>query len=446
MKASIIGSCVAMAIAVSNLHAAPRLLGVGELTGAADFSKQTTLLENGVDKGDALGGVGSGLAYAGNGVFLALPDRGPNAAAWETSVDNTTSYISRFQTIKMSIRKAPSDSALPLSISPQLQKTTLLYSPIKLNYGAVVPEANSPYRYYFSGRSDNFVGGDSLSVLDGRLDPEAIRVSKDRKSVYITDEYGPKVYEFDRSTGRLNRAFKLPTAFSAPKLFPTGAAEISENSTGRVANKGMEGLAITPDGSTLVGFEQSPLIQDGGDGGRANRIVTINIATGALHQYIYDNKLSDTKKSYNSSEILAINDHEFLVLERDGKGQGDNSSAVVKRLYKIDLTGAADISSEPDQGSPALNEANLLTKAVAKSLFLDIKTVLNANGYADTAVPAKLEGAAFGPDVKLDSGTYHTLWIANDNDFLPNTAGLNRFFVFGFTDSDIGGSFVPQQF
>jgi len=27
-----------------------------------------------------------------------------------------------------------------------------------------------------------------------------------------------------------------------------GAAEISGNTTGRVANKGMEGLAITPDG------------------------------------------------------------------------------------------------------------------------------------------------------------------------------------------------------
>ena len=32
-----------------------------------------------------------------------------------------------------------------------------------------------------------------------------------------------------------------------------------------LTNKGMEGLAITPDGKTLVGAMQSPLIQDGGD-------------------------------------------------------------------------------------------------------------------------------------------------------------------------------------
>lgn len=39
------------------------------------------------------------------------------------------------------------------------------------------------------------------------------------------------------------------------------------------------------------------------------------------------------------SEITAINDHEFLVLERDGKGLGDGSNAVVKTLFKIDLAG-----------------------------------------------------------------------------------------------------------
>ena len=34
-------------------------------------------------------------------------------------------------------------------------------------------------------------------------------------------------------------------------LSPQGSLEISGNTSGRVANKGMEGLAITPDGKTL---------------------------------------------------------------------------------------------------------------------------------------------------------------------------------------------------
>jgi hypothetical protein len=39
----------------------------------------------------------------------------------------------------------------------------------------------------------------------------------------------------------------------------------------------------------------------------------------------------------------------------------------------------------------------------------------------------------------------HTLWVANDNDFLLNYGGVvgsnpNQFFVFGFTDADLAGS------
>ena len=66
---------------------------------------------------------------------------------------------------------------------------------------------------------------------------------------------------------------------------------------------------------------QSPLIQDGGDGGRANRIVTIDVASGATHEYVYDNVIN--KKAFNSSEIIALNNHQFLIDTRDGKGLGD---------------------------------------------------------------------------------------------------------------------------
>jgi hypothetical protein len=200
----------------------------------------------------------------------------------------------------------------------------------------------------------------------------------------------------------------------------------------------MEGLAITPDGKTLVGFEQSPLIQDGGDGGRANRIITIDIASGATHEFAYDNYLTDTKKAYNSSELLALNNHEFLVLERDGKGLGDSSSAVVKRMYKIDISGAFDVTDVTGQ-------TDLLAKAVSKSLFLDIRAVLNANGITDDKIPAKLEGAAFGEDVVDANGiSFHTLFLANDNDF-STVAGPNKFFVFGFTDQDLNGSAFQAQ-
>jgi hypothetical protein len=64
-------------------------------------------------------------------------------------------------------------------------------------------------------------------------------------------------------------------------------------------------------------------------------------------------------------------------------------------------------------------------------------------------VPAKLEGMAFGQDVTIDGVINHTLYLANDNDFVPGVAGDNQFFVFGFTDGDLaavrpGAVFVQQ--
>src|SRR5262245_65849376 len=94
-------------------YAAPDLIAVGSVSGVyEDFATKTAgLLENGIP-GNRLGGLGSGLAYAGGNIFIALPDRGPNAKAYNSNVDNTASYINRFQTFHWSL--APSDPGPPL--------------------------------------------------------------------------------------------------------------------------------------------------------------------------------------------------------------------------------------------------------------------------------------------------------------------------------------------
>ncbi|MBQ0932915.1 esterase-like activity of phytase family protein [Ideonella alba] len=436
-------STLALAALLASAQAAPTLIARGSLPGdAADLSGLSGTLENGAPA-NLLGGLGSALAWAGGTTFIALPDRGPNASAWNAAVDNTTSWIPRFHTLSIALSPNPA-GPLPFTLTPTLTGTTLLWSRDALHYGPAVPAINTARRHYFSGRSDNFGPGDSLDPLHARLDPEGLRVSRNGKTVYISDEYGAYVYAFDRASGKRQRAFSLPSAtFAAHTLAATGAAEISGNTTGRVANKGMEGLAITPDGRFLIGFMQSPLLQDGGDGGRANRIVRIEIATGTVEQFAYDNFIPAMNKAYNSSEILAINSHEFLVLERDGKGLGDGTLAVVKQLWKVDLSGATDVSG-------LSGAAALLAVAPTKTLFLDLRAALNAAGIADADIPAKLEGAAFGEDVVIDGVTKHTLYLANDNDFLASVGGKdnpNQFFVFAFDDADLGGSvYEPQRF
>ena len=67
----------------------------------------------------------------------------------------------------------------------------------------------------------------------------------------------------------------------------------------------------------------------------------------------------------------ALNNHEFLVDERDDRGRegGNNSTsnnAVAKQLFKIDLTGATDVSAMDGPTAPL--------HAVVKKLFLDVWT------------------------------------------------------------------------
>jgi hypothetical protein len=428
------------------------LIARGSLSGtASDLSGQSSPLENGV-AGNLLGGIGSGLAWAGGNTFLALPDRGPNATAYNSAVDDTASYIARFQTMTLALTASAPGAALPFTLTPTLSATTLLSSTAPLAYGSGAGLGNkldgtplgsgapalnaSTGRYYFTGRSDNYASSQlSTFAANGRLDPEAIRVSADGKSVYISDEYGPYVYEFNRATGVRTRTFTVPANLAISHLSPVGATEISGNTTGRVANKGMEGLAITPDGKTLVGIMQAPLEQDAG---KNLRIVTFDVATGqATGQYGY--KLTTGS---GVSEIVALNDHEFLVDERDGNGIGGGAGAkavaVVKQIFKIDIKGATDVSSQ----------TGTLT-AVPKTLVLDVVKALGAKGIAANQIPSKLEGLAFGQDVVLNGVTTHTLYVANDNDFNavdPDTgmANPNQWFVFGVTDAELGTKLVAQ--
>ena len=439
--------------AVTSARAQVQLIANGTLTGSragfyADLSGLKGTLENGVPA-NLLGGLGSGIAYASGDTFLALPDRGPNAVPFDSDIDDTVSYINRFQTVKMNLKANPA-GPLPFAITPELESTTLLWNLTPLVYGSGnglgvgsgAPKQNNFLEHYFTGRSDNFdPDRNSGDPQDARLDPESIRVSNDGLSVFISDEYGPYVYQFSRITGMRLRSFQLPQDFYVTTLSPMGNTEIADNTQGRVANKGMEGLAITPDGRTLVGIVQNSLIQDANETGAAAnllRIVTIDIATGrTTHQYAYE-----LTTGSGVSDILALNDHEMIVDERDGHGLGDNSKAKVKQLFKIDLQGATDVSD--------MDGTTAASHAVAKTLFLDIVKVLTANGITADQIPAKIEGTAFGPDVKQNGKTVHTIWIANDNDFLQDFAGPNtnpnRFFVFGFTDADLDGSkFVPQE-
>ncbi len=435
---------LALLLAAPAATAAPSLIALAKIApDALDLSGRHANLENGVP-GDRLGGFGSAITYAGGDTFLALPDRGPNADKWNPAVNDTSSYVPRLLTFDMPLK--PATGALPFELTPRLTGTTLFYSATPLVYGtAPVPYGNEAHRFYFTGRSDAFdPAQNSADPADARLDNEGLRLARDGKSVFVSDEYGPHLYRFDRQTGERLAVIALPDSFAVAHPGQEGDAETEANTSGRVANKGMEGLSITPDGSHLIGAMQSPLIQDGGVKAGTTRIIVIDLKSGQTRQYAYalDAVGTPEKPKYaDISEIIAVNDHQFLVDEHDTKGLGNGKVAQMKRLYLIDLDGAADVS--------AISGADTLAaKAVKKSVFLDIVAAYTARGLPAADIPSKIEGLAFGRDLTVGGKTQHTLWVSTDNDFMlkdekTGAPTPSDIMVFAFDPADLPG-YEPQ--
>jgi hypothetical protein len=328
---------------------------------ATDKSGLTDTLADGTPH-NRIGAHGSGIAWTGQGNrYVMVADRGPS--------DGTVPFRCRFHVYQIEVTEGPS-----AAVKASLISTSLLSD-----------EHGQP-----------FIG---LSSSPMRLDPEGVRVGP-KGTLFISDEYGPFVGEFDLAGKRI-RSLPVPAKFLIAHTHPDEKKEIAANTSGRVTNKGMEGLAITPDGSKLVGCMQASLIQDGGRDAQNVRILEIDVASGKTREFVYQRERQKT----GISEIIAINANEYLVLERDGKA---GTTSKIKKLFRIDLTGATDVSSVerlPKSGLPAG------VVPVKKSEFLDF---LDPKfGLFNDDLPGKIEGLAFGPD--LPDGR-HLLLVTSDND------------------------------
>ena len=287
-------------------------------------------------------------------------------------------------------------------------------------------------------------------MANRRLDPEGIRVAPDG-TIWISDEYGPYILHFDR-TGREIGSLALPPGYTLANPAATLALETASNTTGRTTNRGMEGLALSPDGTLLVGMMQSSLTQDGGLTGINDRVIVYDLTnpSAAPKQYVYQLDSVATP----ISELLAINNHQFLVDERDGVA----GAAGIKKLYLFDLnqaTPATDLTGTPYAGTTAANglPATSLPAGIVplkKTLFADIGQLLrsatpsvfsNVNGT--DGLPDKIEGYAWGPD--LADGR-HLLLATNDNDFSRQgiTGFPNYIWAFAVDAADVP-AFQPQM-
>ncbi|HEY9635189.1 MAG TPA: esterase-like activity of phytase family protein [Coleofasciculaceae cyanobacterium] len=358
-----------------------------------------------------LGGFGSDLFYnPAQKVYYGLVDRGPGGG--------TIGYDTRVQKFS-------------LSVNP----TTGVISNFKLLATIGLKQKDGTPFNGFSPERDNLNG--NPENLGRSLDPEGFVVAPNG-NFYISDEYGPSLLEF-QPNGKLVRRFQIPQnvlpidSNNKPNYSTASSVKIVK---GRQLNRGFEGLAISPDGKKLYALLQDPLAEEGQPNGtysRNLRLVIFDTKKGSsTAQYIYSleslssinsriEKSEDAFKpdqqgrSIGISAIAALNEHEFLVLERDNRGFGvedptSKKPVASKRLYKIDLRGATDVSRLSLKGTNTL-PTNVKPVKKSSSPFLDIAKALKD---VQNKVPEKFEGLTFGP--KLADGSY-ALILATDNDF-----------------------------
>ena len=78
------------------------------------------------------------------------------------------------------------------------------------------------------------------------------------------------------------------------------------------------------------------------------RLLKVDLQTGATTEYVYVVDAINQGRGVN--DLLAIDDHEFLVVERDNRSlvpTPPNAAQTpnIKRIYKINLAGATDVSN-----------------------------------------------------------------------------------------------------
>jgi len=331
------------------------------------------------------GGFGSDIAYTGHdNVFVAAPDRGPFDGLTDVA------FLDRVHFLHIT-----TDVGAPF---PNIRTTLLDTRMLKNEFART-----------FVGAANAFDVDNELATL--RLDPEGIAVSP-AGTFFVSDEYGPYIFEFNRQ-GHIIRRLTLPATFAIAHPSGDPSQELLRNTAGRQANRGMEGLAISPDGGTLIGIMQNALLQDNaltpGTVDRASvntRILTIDLGSGATREYVY--VLDAFNRGQGVSEILAINDHEFLVVERDNRSnlQTPPQAPTRKKIYRINLAGATDVTGTTLPAG-ALPPGVI---PVAKTTFIDLLD--SALGLAPT-IAEKIEGLAWGAD--LPDGR-HLLYVVSDND------------------------------
>jgi hypothetical protein len=292
--------------------------------------------------------------------------------------------------------------------------------------------------------------------------------------MYVSDEYGPYIYHYT-ATGKLLDVIRPPDAFIPMR--PDAKGHVVENFSansppagvtynpspgnpvsGRQNNQGFEGLAMSPDRHTLYALLQSATIQDL-DATSAATIKTTRrntrllaydlrghepklVGEYAVQLPLYQDQTTTkpTLLTAAQSELLALNDHQFLVLARDssvGFTFPASPGSVYRSIDLIDISKATNIAGtaydSPSKPIAPLGVLNPAIKPVAYQKFLDINdnTQLNRFGLHN-GLPTdnndlyeKWESMAVVPVGDPKAPHDYFMFVGSDNDFITQHGDMN---------------------
>jgi glycerophosphoryl diester phosphodiesterase len=215
-------------------------------------------------------------------------------------------------------------------ITPELGTQTR--SPGKVEVNGFIqlsdPAKHLPFTIVNQQSKDRFLTGADLDIESFVFDAQG--------QMWIGDEFGPYLLEFN-TEGQLQNvpillpayATDLPFVQSTMNPMLSDDAEAQKNSN-LGESRGIEGMAVSPDGYTLYPMLEGPVTGDADD---ALRIYEFDVRTKSFrpdkfYRYQLDNP------EHAIGDMTVINDSEFLVIERDRK---EGAEATFKKIFKIDL-------------------------------------------------------------------------------------------------------------
>jgi len=402
-----------------------------------------------------------------SGTFNFLPDRGYNSGS------TFSNYAARINTFDFTF--TPYTSSATTAAQNQIAMTYT--GATRFSYDAD-PTAGTDLRFttglVVTGASSvlsasvpvpvvtgsTTIGGDGGLTNRLTLDTEGLildhRAGK-AGSGWVGDEYGAHVYHFN-SSKTIDGVLTLP-----PALVPRdgNGVNFAANTTGRRSNQGMEGIAISPDGTRLFALLQSATLQDSASGQQTRdntRLVIYDISTtdtptDPIEQYVIqlpriddDGGSQAVRRTGAQSALLALDNTQLLILSRDGLGRGTTGlGPVFKSVLLADIAGAENIDGLYDAAGAAIAPGGVpLTGASAidpvawtealnmiGKVDLGITELeqfgLNLNGAATSdanSISEKWEAlalvSAFDPLAPDD----YFLFVGNDNDFITQTGSL----------------------